>query len=137
MDAVYGFWPEDEAAETEFRQKVQEVQQINQKEDDRQTADGEWTLGELRDQVYCVAVKVLLGDGTNGKGWLEKHEHYAMLDKYLVDPDNLVAKMIEDADLVQIYDSYRNDGEEGIDTFERLMELRAIGLLEDNLVNKG
>ena len=108
---------------------------------ERATLDGEWTEGELKDDLWGVT-KELLNGKDGHKGWLDKHIGRALIDSELCKIDYLVEKVLDENDLIEVYnkevDKHRNDEEQRFGVYYYDKKIRSIieRILNNNLVTK-
>lgn len=125
----------EEAQEKEFRDKVIEVNNIYCSTEVT-TLDGEWTLEDLKDDVYSEAKKVLTPDSK----WVKEASSRAMYNKELVLVQYMAEHISEQYDLIEVYNKayakHVNDTNRlfGIHYFDEEINKLIVKALKDNLV---
>ena len=125
----------EEAQEKEFRDKVIEVNNIYCSTEVT-TLDGEWTLEDLKDDVYSEAKRILTPDSK----WVKEASSRAMYDKELVLVQYMAEHISEQYDLIEVYNKayakHVNDTNRlfGIHYFDEEINKLIVKALKDNLV---
>ncbi len=125
----------EEAQEKEFRDKVIEVNNIYCSTEVT-TLDGEWTLEDLKDDVYSEAKKILTPDSK----WVKEASSRALYNKELVLVQYMAEHISEQYDLIEVYNKayakHVNDVNRlfGIHYFDEEINKLIVKALKDNLV---
>lgn len=102
---------------------------------ERYTLDGEWSESELEADLQDEAMLLL-------RVWTEKNKFRAVKDKDLLYPEFLANKVMEENDLIEMYnkayDKHRNDKDRkfGIHYFDDVIKTKMNKLLKENLITK-